>query len=178
MPRRTLGTVLESRITEGLDVGSFLTSLNCPPLHLVAKRLHLGSPLKFTYWRSHKYLPWAVYIALRDIYGTPKFHEVPRIGRAKRAVRIPEQLQKYLEVIDLAPKAPEPCPHDFKPTSLGYLMCAHCGERGEDIPEPTPVVSAPLPASRISRRSPRPIVICFAPWPSRTRTKRVRLLVP
>lgn len=146
MPRRTENTVLESRVTEGLDIVAFLNSLAAPPLNVVAKRLHLNSPLKFNYWRQHQYLPWALYLALRDIYGTPKFHEIPKMARAKRAIRVPVQLQKYVEYTDLPPKTPQPCQHDFKPTSLGYLMCVHCGERGAVMPpEPIPAESVPLP---------------------------------
>lgn len=136
MPRAKLTDyVLEYRTTgPDFDVAHFFESLVTPSWQQVAQRFKLPNPQRFVYWRTHKFLPWAVYLALRDIYGTPKFHQVPSVKRSRQPTRLPGWFNKYLTLSDLVPADAPACEHDFKPTKLGYLSCLRCGARGADVP--------------------------------------------
>lgn len=97
---------LEKRFTKGLNVELFSSQLALPTDQLLARRLELNDPQRLGIWRRQQSLPWAVYLRIRELYGTPTFHEVPDMERRRQPVRLPLAFNRLIEARDPASAAP------------------------------------------------------------------------
>lgn len=107
--------VLEIRRTQGLNVRTFLEQLGYTN-GLLAKKIGLHDVAVLSLWKAKGFLPWAVYLAIRDKVGTPKFHQLPQMTDGVRSSRLPSCFAPYLTLTDLPEKTPPKEPAAPVPT--------------------------------------------------------------